>query len=233
MKVLEDNSNKSFVLQDHSLSETPEGDFNKLMAENWDAPVIVTTSVRFFEGLFSNRSTSCRRLHNIARSVILFDEAQTMPRNLVLPTLATLAFLNSRYKTSIVFSTATQPAYEEVSDKASLYFSGGWKPQEIVPSELKLFERARRVKVRWPQNIHSGMSWDELSQKMLEELQVCAIVNLKKHAETLHNIISSYDPQSTFHLSTSMCPNHRFDTLIKVKKKLLDKKHVDLFLPNV
>lgn len=222
--LLEGISDKSYVLQDHSLTETPEGDFARLMSENWDVPIIITTTVRFFEGLFANRSTGCRRLHNLVRSVVLFDEAQTMPRNLVLPTLATLAYLNERYNTTIVFSTATQPAFDVISEKVSTYAACGWKPQEIVSSKLQLFERARRVNVSWPKDIHDGTSWEDISGKMLEESQVCTIVNLKKHARSIFSIISSNDSENAFHMSTSMCPAHRLDVLNRIKKRISTKQ---------
>ncbi|MGI6225371.1 MAG: CRISPR-associated helicase Cas3' [Peptococcales bacterium] len=217
------NLNKPYILQDHSLTETPEGDFTRLMAENWDAPVIITTTVRFFESLFANRSTACRRLHNIAQSVVLFDEAQTMPRNLVLPTLATLSYLNKRYNTSIVFSTATQPAFEILSEKISQYAACGWNPREIIPSDLKLFEQARRVQVSWPKDLQLGLSWQELTSQMVKETQVCAIVNLKKHARNVFDHLFDFDPENTFHISTSMCPAHRFDVLNVIKKRLSSK----------
>jgi len=222
--ILNGLAQKPYVLQDHSLVETTEGDFSKLMAENWDAPVIVTTTVKFFEGLFSNRSTVCRRLHNLTRAVVLFDEAQTMPRDLVLPTLATLSYLNKKYNTTVVFSTATQPAYDDISEKISKYAACGWKPEEIVPSELELFEKSKRVRVTWPEDLHSGMPWNEIATALINEAQVCSIVNLKKHAKTLFSILNNYDPDSTFHISTNMCPAHRLSVLASVKQRLSAQK---------
>ena len=222
--ILSGITDMPYVLQDHSLAESPESDFSRLLAENWDAPVIVTTTVRFFEGLFANRSTACRRLHNLANSIILFDEAQTMPRNLALPTLATLSYLSSRYNTTVVFSTATQPAFDFVSEKVSKYAKCGWNSKEIVSKGLELFTKAKRVEVQWPQDIHSTIAWDELCEAMLKEKQVCTIVNLKKHAKSIFDILYNYDKENTFHISTNMCPLHRLTVLEEVKTRIFDRR---------
>jgi len=109
-----------YLLEDHSLSgiRYPEGiypdtenNMARLLTENWDAPVIVTTNVQFMESLFSNRPSACRKLHNLAQSIILFDEVQTMPLSIVIPTLGTISRLVEKYGASVVFATQPSPAF--------------------------------------------------------------------------------------------------------------------------
>ena len=118
------SANGRLVLEDHSLAGTrpkerardeDEHTDARLLAENWDAPIVVTTSVQCLESLFANRPSACRKLHRLARSVILFDEVQSLPTRLAVPTLAALSRLAHRYGSSVVFSTATQPAFTHLS----------------------------------------------------------------------------------------------------------------------
>ena len=128
------------VLIDHSQSDLPEDAWE--LAARWSAPVIITTSVRFFESLFSDRPAACRKLHNIANSVVLFDEAQSLPANLTSVTLRAVNELCGRYHTTMVFSTATQPDF---SARKNLT----WKPREILPESGEMFRALQRVKVEW------------------------------------------------------------------------------------
>ena len=126
------------VLVDHSQSDLPEE--ARELAARWSAPVIITTSVRFFEALFSDRPAVCRKLHNIANSVVVFDEAQSLPANLTSATLRAVNELCRRYHTAMVFSTATQPDFAARGDL-------NWTPREILPEHRELFEALRRVDV--------------------------------------------------------------------------------------
>jgi len=155
-----------FVLEHHSLAGVGREHFQqdnegvageighaerrrRLLAENWDAPLIVTTSVQMLESLFSNRPAACRKLHRLQRAVILFDEAQTLPAHLAVPTLAALSHLSAIYRASVVFATATQPAFAHLHAAVRNTRSPGWEPREIVPDPTALFAPMKRVDVAW------------------------------------------------------------------------------------
>lgn len=223
--VFSNLSDGNYVLEDHSLVEWPEEGHLRFLAENWDFPVVVTTTVRFFEGLFANRSSACRRLHNISKSIIMFDEAQTMPPGLVIPTLSALSELCGRYGSTVVFSTATQPAYEFFDDNIKKYTMKGWKPNEIVPDKLNLFGKSKRIEVNWERERYT---WDKLAYAINMNKQSLTIVNLRRHAKELYKKVyeeayAYYGKEANntvFHLSTDMCPAHRLDVLDKVKQRL-------------
>lgn len=190
------------------------------LAENWDAPLIVTTSVQFLESLFANRPGACRKLHRLARSVILFDEVQTLPLSLVVPVLATLSQLAGQFNSTVVFSTATQPAFTHLDSAIRPYCKDGWTPREIAPAALRLFEHVRRVRVEWPEDDMHQTPWSELAAKLETHPQALCIVNLKRHALRLYGKLRDHDSTGLFHLSTSMCPAHRQAVLSEVRGRL-------------
>ena len=214
-----------YILEHHSLAaETAEGEGNSqrlqgMLAQNWDAPIVITTSIQFLESLFSNSPAACRKLHRLAQSVIVFDEVQTLPLKVVLPTLATLSHLAVRYKSSVLFSTATQPAFRHLDAQVRQYCTNGWSPREIVPGELRLFERAKRVRVEWPRR-GERIGWEGLIKQMAGLSQVLCIVNLKRHARDLFHLLQAQWGDDTFHLSTAMCPKHRAVVLSQVRARL-------------
>lgn len=193
----------------------------RVLAENWDAPIIVTTSVQFFESLFANRPAPCRKLHRLARSVILFDEVQTLPRELAIPTLATLSRLTERYGATVVFATATQPAFTSLDDSVRRYCPAGWTPREIVPPEKKLFGRARRTRTEWP-DLQHPVSWVDLAEALAGHQQVLCVVNMKRHALRLFDELKERGSEGLFHLSTNMCPAHRKKALEEVRRRLAE-----------
>ena len=231
-----------FVLEDHSrarifsLSNAEENEkenLQNLTAENWDAPVIITTNIQFFESLFSNRPGACRKLHRMANSVILFDEVQTMKQELAVPTLATLGELCGRFNSTLVMATATQPAFGVLSDEVKKY-GNAWTPKEIVgwndpnPKESLrgLFDRARRTKVTVLDD-KKPVSWKEIARQMVEKKRALCIVNLKKHAQILIDELTALLPREEgktpvglYHLSTSMCPAHRKVALDTIREEL-------------
>ena len=221
--ILEPVFGKNYILEHHSLADQGEDAEARLLAENWDSPVIITTSVQMLESMFADRPSACRKMHRLAGSVILFDEVQTMPPALAVPTLANLAHLSERYGSSIVFSTATQPAFGHFDDRVSkLNASGmGWKPVEIVPPSLNLFNRVRRTRVVWPAPDET-LSWQDVADNMIEHHQSLCIVNLKRHAYELLSVLRGRKAGGIYHLSTSMCPEHRRKTLDEVRKLLAD-----------
>lgn len=222
-----------FVLEHHSMAgvgkesfkQDNEGEIGqssyaerrrRLLSENWDAPLIVTTSVQLLESLFSNRPSACRKLHRLQRSVILFDEAQTLPAHLAVPTLAALSHLSAGYGSSVVFATATQPAFSHL-DKAVLETKApGWQPHEIVPDPASLFAPMKRVEFNWG-NPDAPMTWDELAEQFSQFPQALCIVNLKRHAKCLWEKLDNPD---TLHLSTNLCAGHRENVLMTVRERL-------------
>jgi CRISPR-associated endonuclease/helicase Cas3 len=219
-----------YVLENHSLAgahdekrkSDDETDLRRIrdqLAENWDAPIVVTTSVQFLESLFSNRPSACRKLHRLARSIILFDEVQTLPLNIIVPTLATLSHLVKRYRSTAVFATATQPAFSELDAHVRQFCASGWTPHEIVAPGIKLYSRTKRTTVRWPQ-AEEKTTWEELAEALTAYQQVLCIVNLKRHALELFDRLLTLSDGGIFHLSTNMCPAHRRAVLEKVRECL-------------
>jgi CRISPR-associated endonuclease/helicase Cas3 len=222
-----------YVLEHHSLAGTrrepgegkgeadPQSEERRMggwLRENWDAPLIVTTSVQILESLFANRPSACRKLHRLADSVILFDEVQTLPPKLAVPTLAALSRMAERYGSSVVFSTATQPAFDSFHERVRGFSPGGWRPREIVISAQDLFQRTRRFEVDW--DLEPPRSWESIAQELADHRQALCIVNLKRHALALAGLLKQRKLPGLFHLSTNMCPAHREQALAKVRHRL-------------
>ena len=149
--VVEHHSNRDVARKQDD--EPHQADAHELACENWDAPVVVTTSAQFFDSLFSNRSAACRKLHNIARSVVIFDEVQTFPPTMRRPILEALQELIDHYRVSMVFCTATQPALRAEDDPQGLGIRG---IREIINDPPALFAALKRVEVRWPDDISAA-----------------------------------------------------------------------------
>ncbi len=188
------------------------------LSENWDAPLIITTSVQLLESLFSNSPHACRKLHRLAHSVILFDEVQTLPLPIITPTLATLSWLSHHYNSTVVFSTATQPAFDHLNREVMEIGKTGWKPRKIVSSESRLFEKCKRVRIQWKNK--ERWEWERIGDEIAKHEQVICIVNLKKHAIRIIDYLREINVDSLFHLSTSMCPAHREKTLDEIRLRL-------------
>lgn len=194
-----------------------------LLTQNWDAPIIVTTSVQFLESLFADRPSACRKLHGLANSVILFDEVQNLPVYLAIPSLAALSRLAQDYGSTIVFSTATQPAFDHLdSIVREGHCSYGWAPREIASLEMGMYSRAKRCEVMWPANLDERTSWRDLALRLEDDGSERALIitNLKRHALELHEELKAYGCEGLFHLSTNMCPAHRRDVLQEVRERL-------------
>jgi CRISPR-associated endonuclease/helicase Cas3 len=199
------------VLEHHSnLDPEKETTANRLAAENWDAPLIVTTSVQFYESLFANKTSRCRKLHRLARSVIILDEAQTLPVEYLNPCLRALEELTTHYGSSIVICTATQPAIE----RREGFKIGIKKPFEIIEDPVGLYRKLQRVRV---ENI-GDQSDEQLRVRICAERQVLCIVNTKLHAKRLVEAIGP--GENHFHLSANMCPAHRSEKLRQIRENL-------------
>lgn len=218
----------NFVLEHHSLAglgeeserEDAEGGASRqrrLLAENWDAPIVLTTNVQLLESLFSNRPSACRKLHRLMRSVVIFDEAQSVPATLAVPTLAALSHLTRAYKSSVVFATATQPAFDTLSASVTKHAAAGWKPSEIVTSHAELFQKLERIKVEWRAG---NTSWQTLAHELKTQTQALVVCNLKRHALALLETLQENGMDGVFHLSTNLCADHRRAVLDLVRKRL-------------
>jgi CRISPR-associated endonuclease/helicase Cas3 len=195
------------------LQPTRDTRSNQLGTENWDAPLIVTTNVQLMESLFAYRTTPCRKLHNLSRSVIILDEAQTIPVELLRPALAALRELVLNYGCSIVLCTATQPALERRKD----FDLGLESVRPIIPDAVPLFRALRRVEVRM-----LGKQRDsELALRLVNEHAALCIVNTRKHASRLYDqVAEGSEPGDCFRLSTWMCGQHRRAVLKTIRERL-------------
>lgn len=203
------------LLESHSAAVLDER--ARLLSERWDAPCIVTTNVGFFEPLFSARPTDCRHLHQLAGSVIVLDEAQSLPPDLLEATLRTVNLLCSQYNCTVVFSTATQPSFQ--------YISGlQWSPTEIVPDPEQLFQSTRRVTYHW--RVEEPVPYTKIAEELISHKQGCVIVNLRAHAEKLFHILEKLVPETElediFYLTSNLCGAHRSRVLETIKERLAE-----------
>lgn len=189
-----------------------DGGLLRLATENWDAPVVVTTNVQLFESLFANKTSRCRKLHNVANSVIVLDEAQMLPTKQLLPCVRALAELVHRYGCTVVLCTATQPSLGE------MFASYGCPVREIAPETQALYERLRRTEYRFLGRIED----EELADQLASHEQVLCVVNSRKQARVLYDSVreATDDEDGTFHLSTLMHSVHREKILAKIRLRL-------------
>lgn len=198
-------------------------------AENWDAPVIVTTAVQFFESLFAARTSRCRKLHNLANSVIVLDEAQTLPLGLLRPCMAAIDELARNYGASIVLCTATQPARRVIDNalppdrmKRKQGFIIG-EDRELAPDPKHLYEALKRVTVkRFPEPVNDAV----IAARFAEADQMLCIVNTRAHAQDLFAAIRPLP--GARHLTTLMCPAHRRAVLAAIRDELANERPVRL-----
>lgn len=197
--------------KDESLTEKEIENF-KLATENWDAPIIVTTNVQFFDSLFSNKVSKCRKLHNIADSVLVFDEAQMIPNEFLLPCIRVIDELVKRYRVTAVLCTATQPSFESVLqiEEVKKCFPEHFDIKEICSDTQELYNFFKRV--TYSQETYENIN--ELVSNINGFKQVLCIVNSKKTAQT---IFASLNGEKCYHLSTSMFPQHRRQILAEIR----------------
>ena len=213
-----------FIVEHHStfdedrIKNRSGRDKLRLAMENWDAPIVITTAVQFFESLFANRPSRCRKLHNIARSVVILDEAQTLPLNYLRPCVAAIDELARNWGASVVLCTATQPALGEEDG-----FTGGFRDvRELAPRPPELQRRLRRTRVH-----HRGEQHDaEVASRMRGTPQVLCVVNTRARARALFEAIR--DEDGATHLTTFMCARHRREVLQTVRERLTAREPVRL-----
>jgi len=192
---------------------------SRLAADNWDAPLIVTTNVQFFESIYAARGSRCRKLHNIVDSVVILDEAQLLPPDWLDPCLTAIRTLSTHYGVTFVLCTATQPAFRPrevngrkfagLSDVRDLMQGG---PHVHKPEEL--YRGLERVKVHWPTRM-APQDWDTIAQRMAAHSQVLAIVNRKNHARALAEKLPG-----ALYLSTNLCGAHRAERFAEIRRRL-------------
>ncbi len=193
--------------------EKPDVMRRVLATENWDAPVIVTTAVQFFESLFSNKPSRCRKLHNIANSVVVFDEAQMLPLPYLKPCVAAIAELVRYYYVTAVLCTATQPSL----NRFFIEYGKGLEPREICGNVAKLQNVFRRVHFEREQLLNT----EKLAQSLARRERVLCIVNTRQSAQ---DIFARLPEQGSYHLSTRMTPEHRSKVLEEIRGRLLNGK---------
>ena len=204
--VLEHHSGVQFDLFDGA----PAEDVRKALAtENWDMPVVVTTAVQPFESMYAARSSQCRKLHNLANSVIIFDEAQMLPLPHLRPCVAAMASLAEQFHSTVVLCTATQPSLDDL-----LHTYAPDRPvTELCPQTAALYDRFRRVTFR-----RVGTLTDEaLAEHLGGQRQVLCIVNSRKAAQSLYALLP---PEGSYHLSTLMIPAQRQALLVEIRERL-------------
>lgn len=215
--VIEDDANYENELPDNHIES-----YKRLACENWDAPIIVTTSVQFFESLFSNKSFKCRKNHNIFNSVVIFDEIQTLPKHLAEPTIMMLKNISSFNKTSFLFCTATLPAFSKRNE-----FNGIEKITPLIKDTKLYFDEIRRVKYTLINELNP-INLETVAENILQEKDsYLVIVNTKAVAKELFQKVSSGENEKLyFHLSTSMCPDHRKKTIASIIYNLKQKRKI-------
>ena len=206
------------VIEHHSaLDPQRETARSRLAAENWDAPIVVTTSVQFFESLFAARPGRCRKLHNIVDSVVILDEVQLLPPEFLQPILDVLNLLVAHYGVTVVLSTATQPALDTRKDSfGHTRLRGLEQVTEIIHDPDSLYRQLERVSVTLPNDFNRKRSWEEIASEITEHESVLAIVNTRRQARELHALL----PKGTVHLSALMCGQHRSDVIADIKRRL-------------
>ena len=193
------------VVEHHSnLDPDRETQRGRLAAENWDAPIVVTTNVQFFESLYAAKSGRCRKLHNIVNSVVILDEAQLLPPTLLSPCVEIMNRLVRNYGVTMVLSTATQPALPKVDT-----------PTEIIPVSMNLYGRLKRTEFNLP-DLKTRVEWADLAKRLRQHDQVLCIVNTRRDCYDLFKLM----PEGTIHLSALMCGEHRSAVIADIKQRL-------------
>ncbi|HNX26545.1 MAG TPA: CRISPR-associated endonuclease Cas3'' [Phycisphaerae bacterium] len=196
----------------------------ELACENWDRPIIVTTNVQLLESLFAASPSRCRKIHNVARSVIIFDEAQTLPPAMLEPTLDMLKIFVKFAGTSLICCTATQPAWKTIRDDVvgDISLKGIDDISEIISQPEIWHKKLSRVKYHWPSDMTQTTTWEELASKIVEHPRCLVIVPFREHVRKLISLL----PDGTIGLSALMTPVHRKKVLDDIKRNMADKNAV-------
>ena len=217
------------VLEHHSdvdVKERPDEamEYTKLMTENWDVPLVVTTNVQFFESLYAHRVSRCRKLHNICNSVVVFDEVQMFPPRLLNPILRVVESLHSAFRVEPLFCTATLPVFDKdiLSDSKRFgheFFFLKEPVQEVVPYDAKLFAPFDKVRYHWDL---LKLSTEELAERLAQHESFLCIVNSRNDAARLYAALKAQDKsgEGLIHLSRRMCSAHIQERLEEIRRRL-------------
>ena len=198
-KILADIFGVENVVEHHSnLDPDKETQRSRLASENWDAPVIVTTNVQFFESLYAAKPGRCRKLHNIINSVVILDEAQLLPPELLDPCVDVINQLTRHYGVTMVLATATQPALSKLD-----------QPREIIINPTGLYERLKRTTTILPPDLNYFSDWEDIAYRIQQHDQVLCVVNTRRDCYDLYKLM----PNGTIHLSALMCGEHRSEVI--------------------
>lgn len=207
------------VLEHHSNLDVDdpgkESARSRLACENWDAPIIVTTSVQFFESLFASRTSRCRKLHSIANSVVVLDEAQLLPAEFLKPTLHALRELVKSYRTTLLITTATMPAFDP-HESGDLKFDGLPDRNEIIADPEELHRDLKRITLHVPAKLNEPGTWEGLASDLANHETVLCIVSRRDDARTLWQLL----PAGALHLSRLMCGEHVSQRIGEIKDRL-------------
>lgn len=205
-KILADIFGVENVVEHHSNldpdRETPRA---RLASENWDAPIIVTTNVQFFESLYAAKPSHCRKLHNIVNSVVILDEAQLLPPELLDPCVDVINQLVQNYGVTMVLATATQPALPKLNT-----------PREIIGNPFRLYESLKRTEIILPNNLNDFSRWEDIADSLKVHDQVLCVVNTRRDCYDLFSLM----PSGSIHLSARMCGEHRSEKIQEIKQSL-------------
>ncbi|OGU98556.1 MAG: CRISPR-associated endonuclease Cas3'', partial [Ignavibacteria bacterium RIFOXYC2_FULL_35_16] len=211
------------VVEHHSnLDPENESSKNRLAAENWDAPIIVTTNVQLFESLFANRTSACRKLHNITNSIIILDEAQMLPPEYLKPILSVLKGLVDYFGVTVVMMTATQPALIGKIGIEPNSFEGLTNITNIIDDPDSLTKVFKRVDIKFPDDLNKRKNWEEIAEELKTFDQVLCVVNTKNDCRQLHSLM----PEGTVHLSAFMCGEERSEIISEIKTKLKNREPI-------
>jgi CRISPR-associated endonuclease/helicase Cas3 len=214
-EVLRNSLGFDNVVEHHSnLAPNRESPRSQLATENWDAPMIVTTNVQFFESLYAAKSSRCRKLHNIVNSVVILDEAQLLPPGLLAPCVDAMNQLVQNYGVTLVLATATQPALFSLPKPCPSLE----KATEIIPPEMNLYDRLKRVEYSLPTDLSKGCEWPEIAVRLQQHEQVLCVVNTRRDCHDLFKLM----PEGTIHLSALMCGEHRSQVIAEIKRRLAE-----------
>jgi CRISPR-associated endonuclease/helicase Cas3 len=219
--VLREIFGDACVLEHHSNFD-PEDETvqSRLACENWDAPVIVTTNVQFFESLFAVRTSRVRKLHRLVNSVVILDEAHLLPADFLKPIVQLLDELANAHQVTVLLSTATQPALQ--SNEQNGCFKGMKQITEIIPDPSALYQQLKRTTVILPKNLDQPVDPKGLAELLFGHDKVLCIVNRRDECRELHALM----PPGTVHLSANMCGKHKSDVIDHIKRSLKEGRVV-------
>lgn len=216
------------VVEHHSQVDSDdrsETSRSRLSCENWDAPLVVTTNVQLFESLFAARTSRCRKLHNIANSVIVLDEAQLLPPEFLQPILDALTVLVTHFGVTLLLCTATQPTLGNTKRFDPRQSLRGLPPATpIVDDETALFAALKRVNIEWPTDLHTPLSTEELVGRLGQHECVLTIVNTRRDAAEIMKALDAATGDTTLHLSAALCGQHRADIVAEIRSRLQKRR---------